>query len=78
MAALAAAQGGADPQQALERISTLFAQFAEFAESIRDFYAYLGQVLARYDLDGAEYQGFKELLLDYSDLHRPLMLLAPS
>ncbi|MGW0824625.1 TIGR02677 family protein [Streptomyces sp. NPDC002845] len=65
IAALAAVPGGADPQQALERISTLFVQFAEFAESVRDFYAYLGQVLARYDLDGAEYQGFKELLLDY-------------
>ncbi|WP_374206446.1 DUF2397 family protein [Streptomyces sp. WAC04114] len=34
-------------------------------QSVRDFYAYLGQVLARYDLDTAEYQGFKELLLDY-------------
>ncbi|WP_203731098.1 TIGR02677 family protein [Streptomyces sp. SID12501] len=65
IAAMAAAPGGADPQQALERISTLFVQFAEFAESVRDFYAYLGQVLARYDLDSAEYQGFKELLLDY-------------
>ncbi|GGY05917.1 hypothetical protein GCM10010358_69130 [Streptomyces minutiscleroticus] len=60
----AAAPGGVDPQQALERVSTLFVQFAAFAESVRDFYAYLGQVLARYDLDGAEYQGFKELLLD--------------
>ncbi|MDH6577296.1 TIGR02677 family protein [Kitasatospora sp. MAP5-34] len=57
--------GGADPQDALERVSTLFVQFAEFADSVRDFYAYLGQVLTRYDLDGAEYQGFKELLLDY-------------
>ncbi|MEV5526828.1 TIGR02677 family protein [Streptomyces prunicolor] len=65
IATLVAAPGGADPRQALERISTLFVQFAEFAESVRDFYAYLGQVLARYDLDGAEYQGFKELLLDY-------------
>ncbi|MEU6063979.1 TIGR02677 family protein [Streptomyces sp. NPDC047082] len=65
IAATAAAPGGADPQRALERISTLFVQFAEFAESVRDFYAYLGQVLARYDLDSAEYQGFKELLLDY-------------
>ena len=62
---LASAPGGGDPRQAWERISTLFVQFAEFAESVRDFYAYLGQVLARYDLDGAEYQGFKELLLDY-------------
>ncbi|MFI1729326.1 TIGR02677 family protein [Streptomyces acidicola] len=65
IAAMVGAPGGADPQQALEKISTLFVQFAEFAESVRDFYAYLGQVLARYDLDGAEYQGFKELLLDY-------------
>ncbi len=65
IAAMVGAPGGADPQAALERISTLFVQFAEFAESVRDFYAYLGQVLARYDLDGAEYQGFKELLLDY-------------
>ncbi|UUU21580.1 TIGR02677 family protein [Streptomyces sp. DSM 40750] len=65
IAAMVGAPGGADPQQALERISTLFVQFAEFAESVRDFYAYLGQVLARYDLDGSEYQGFKDLLLDY-------------
>ncbi|MFI8089749.1 TIGR02677 family protein [Streptomyces sp. NPDC086080] len=65
IAAMAATPGGADPQQALERISTLFVQFTGFAESVRDFYAYLGQVLARYDLDSAEYQGFKELLLDY-------------
>ncbi|GGS95002.1 hypothetical protein GCM10010254_13690 [Streptomyces chromofuscus] len=65
IADMVAAPGGADPQRALERISTLFVQFAAFAESVRDFYAYLGQVLARYDLDGAEYQGFKELLLDY-------------
>ncbi|MEV7426024.1 MULTISPECIES: TIGR02677 family protein [unclassified Streptomyces] len=56
---------GVEPQDALERVSTVFVQFSEFADSVRDFYAYLGQVLARYDLDGAEYQGFKELLLDY-------------
>ncbi|MER7394898.1 DUF2397 family protein [Streptomyces sp. NPDC000151] len=62
---LAEKPGGVAPQDALERISTLFVQFTEFADSVRDFYAYLGQVLARYDLDGAEYQEFKELLLDY-------------
>ncbi|MYS22502.1 MULTISPECIES: TIGR02677 family protein [unclassified Streptomyces] len=62
---LVAQPGGAEPQEALERVSTIFVQFTEFADSIRDFYAYLGQVLARYDLDSAEYQGFKELLLDY-------------
>ncbi|WP_432075973.1 TIGR02677 family protein [Streptomyces wuyuanensis] len=65
LADLVTAPGGIEPQDGLERISTLFVQFTEFADSIRDFYAYLGQVLSRYDLDGAEYQGFKELLLDY-------------
>ncbi|MEU7488134.1 TIGR02677 family protein [Streptomyces sp. NPDC042319] len=65
LAELVEGPGGVAPQDALERISTLFVQFTEFADSVRDFYAYLGQVLARYDLDGAEYQGFKELLLDY-------------
>ncbi|MEU7086639.1 TIGR02677 family protein [Streptomyces achromogenes] len=65
LAELVSAPGGVEPQDGLERVSTLFVQFTEFADSIRDFYAYLGQVLARYDLDSAEYQGFKELLLDY-------------
>ncbi|MEU1535818.1 TIGR02677 family protein [Streptomyces fagopyri] len=65
LAGLVTAPGGVEPQDGLERISTLFVQFTEFADSIRDFYAYLGQVLSRYDLDSAEYQGFKELLLDY-------------
>ncbi|MQS35265.1 TIGR02677 family protein [Streptomyces katsurahamanus] len=65
LAELVTAPGGIEPQDGLERVSTLFVQFTEFADSIRDFYAYLGQVLARYDLDSAEYQGFKELLLDY-------------
>ncbi|MDX3851062.1 TIGR02677 family protein [Streptomyces sp. AK02-01A] len=65
LAELLSEPGGIAPQDGLERVSTLFVQFAGFADSIRDFYAYLGQVLARYDLDSAEYQGFKELLLDY-------------
>ncbi|MGK5496535.1 TIGR02677 family protein [Streptomyces sp. URMC 125] len=65
LAELVTAPGGIEPQDGLERVSTLFVQFTEFADSVRDFYAYLGQVLARYDLDSAEYQGFKELLLDY-------------
>jgi uncharacterized protein (TIGR02677 family) len=65
LAELVRAPGGVEPQDALERVSTVFVQFTEFADSVRDFYAYLGQVLARYDLDSAEYEGFKELLLDY-------------
>jgi uncharacterized protein (TIGR02677 family) len=65
----AAAQvpGGIEPGEALERISTLFAQFGQFADSVRDFYAFLGQVIFRYDLDAAEFAGFKELLLDYAE-----------
>lgn len=59
--------GGADPGEALERISTLFAQFGQFADSVRDFYAFLGQVIFRYDLDSDEFSGFKELLLDYAE-----------
>jgi uncharacterized protein (TIGR02677 family) len=63
----AQAPGGAEPGEALERISTLFAQFGQFADSVRDFYAFLGQVIFRYDLDSAEFAGFKELLLDYAE-----------
>jgi uncharacterized protein (TIGR02677 family) len=59
--------GGIDPGESLERISTLFAQFGQFADSVRDFYAFLGQVIFRYDLDSAEFAGFKELLLDYAE-----------
>lgn len=59
--------GGADPDESLEHISTLFAQFGQFADSVRDFYAFLGQVIFRYDLDFDEFSGFKELLLDYAE-----------
>lgn len=59
--------GGPDPAESLERISTLFAQFGQFADSVRDFYAFLGQVIFRYDLDSDEFSGFKELLLDYAE-----------
>ncbi|HEV3382479.1 MAG TPA: DUF2397 family protein [Trebonia sp.] len=48
-------------------ISTLFARFGRFADSVRDFYAFLGQVIFRYDLDSDEFSGFKELLLDYAE-----------
>lgn len=67
LAELDAAPGGIEPHEALDRISTLFAQFGQFADSVRDFYAYLGQVIFRYDLDSSEFTGFKELLLDYAE-----------
>ncbi len=70
--------GGPDVADAGDRIGTLFVQFAEFADSVRDFYAYLGTVLSRYDLDSADYTGFKELLLDYVEsITEEVSLLAP-
>lgn len=67
LAAAARMPGGPDPAESLERVSTLFAQFGQFADSVRDFYAFLGQVIFRYDLDSDEFSGFKELLLDYAE-----------
>lgn len=70
--------GGIEPRDALDRISTLFAQFGQFADSVRDFYAYLGQVIFRYDLDTAEFTGFKELLLDYAEtITEDVVVFAP-
>jgi uncharacterized protein (TIGR02677 family) len=72
------APGGIDAGTARETVATIFAQFWTFRDSVRDFYAHLGQVLARYDLDGAEYAGFKDLLLDYIDsITEEIVLLAP-
>ncbi|KHD76794.1 TIGR02677 family protein [Actinoplanes utahensis] len=70
--------GGIDGGAARETVATVFAQFWVFRDSVRDFYAFLGQVLARYDLDSAEYTGFKELLLDYVEsITEEIVLLAP-
>lgn len=49
-------------------VTTVFTSQQLFSESVKDFYAYLQQVLSRYDLAGAEYATFKSLLLDYVDL----------
>ncbi|WP_424185842.1 TIGR02677 family protein [Actinokineospora sp. G85] len=49
-------------------VTTVFNNQRLFNESVRDFYAYLNAVLARYDLVGDEYRRFKDLLLDYVDL----------
>lgn len=70
--------GGPDPTDARDLVVTAFAQFWQFRDSVRDFYAYLGQVLARYDLDAGEYAGFKNLLLDYVEsITEEVVLLAP-
>ncbi|GAA1573585.1 hypothetical protein GCM10009827_114350 [Dactylosporangium maewongense] len=70
--------GGADMVRARDTVAAVFAQFWQFRDSVRDFYAYLGQVLARYDLDGSEYSGFKNLLLDYVEsITEEVVLLSP-
>lgn len=70
--------GGIGIATARENVATVFAQFWTFRDSVRDFYAFLGQVLARYDLDSAEYAGFKDLLLDYVEsITEEIVLLTP-
>lgn len=48
-----------------EQVTTLFLQHGELAATVRDFYAYLGQVVTRHQLDSAELSGFRDLLVDY-------------
>lgn len=74
-----------EPAEAAERVSTLFLQFGDFAASISDFYAYVGAVVSRFDLDSDEFNGFKGLLLDYLEtvvgevaLHTPAVEVALS
>jgi uncharacterized protein (TIGR02677 family) len=51
-----------------ERVTTLFLQHAELAATVRDFYAYLGQVLTRHHLAPEEISGFRNLLVEYIQL----------
>lgn len=67
LAGMADRPGGVPTAEGIGLVSSLFAQFGTFADSVRDFYAYLGQVIFRYDLDSGEFAGFKELLLDYAE-----------
>ena len=55
----------ADPDTLAREIGTIFAQFDRLVHSTREFYAYLTQVLTRYDLDRGEFQAFKTALIDY-------------
>ncbi|MBP2341003.1 DUF2397 domain-containing protein [Saccharothrix coeruleofusca] len=48
-----------------EQVTTLFLQHAELAATVRDFYAYLGQVVTRHHLDPEEISGFRNLLVEY-------------
>lgn len=51
-----------------EQVTTLFLQHAELAVTVRDFYAYLGQVLTRNHLAPEEIAGFRDLLVEYIQL----------
>lgn len=55
----------ADPRDVAGRITTLFAQFEVLVSSTRQFYAYLTQVLTRFDLGRDEFVMFKTALIDY-------------
>jgi uncharacterized protein (TIGR02677 family) len=55
-------------EQLAQQVTTLFLQHDEFAAAVRDFYAHLGSVIARYDLAPAETTGFKHMLLEYVEL----------
>jgi uncharacterized protein (TIGR02677 family) len=51
-----------------EQVTTMFLQHAELAATVRDFYAYLGQVLTRHHLAPEEISGFRNLLVEYIQL----------
>ncbi|MGH3627256.1 MAG: DUF2397 domain-containing protein, partial [Sciscionella sp.] len=48
-----------------EATTTLFLQHGELAATVRDFYAYLGQVVTRHHLAPGEISGFGNLLVEY-------------
>jgi uncharacterized protein (TIGR02677 family) len=54
--------------QLSEQVTTLFLQHGELADTVRDFYAYVGQVVARHDLDPQEIAGLRGLLAEYIQL----------
>ncbi|MFN8063148.1 MAG: TIGR02677 family protein [Vicinamibacterales bacterium] len=68
LARSAAGIRGAAAEHVAELVTTVFVSFASFASQIREFYASLGNLLARFDLDGDEYDGFKTVLIDYIDV----------
>lgn len=65
---LAGAAESIDADALAADVTTVFSSQQLFTDSVRDFYAYLHQVLSRYDLAGEEYAHFKDLLLTYVDL----------
>lgn len=48
-----------------EQVTTVFLQHSELAATVRDFYAYLGQVVTRHQLAPEEISSFRNLLVEY-------------
>jgi uncharacterized protein (TIGR02677 family) len=58
-------KAGRATERLAEQVTTLFLQHGELAATVRDFYAYLGQVVTRYHLMADEISGFRNLLVEY-------------
>lgn len=52
-------------EQLSEAVTTLFLQHAELAATVRDFYAYLGNVVTTSQLAPEQIEGFRNLLVEY-------------
>lgn len=52
-------------EQLAEAVTTVFLQHAELAATVRDFYAYLGHVVSRSQLEPEAIEGFRNLLVEY-------------
>jgi len=63
--ALVTGEGRRSREVLAERVTTVFLQHAELAATVRDFYAYLGQVVTRHHLAPEEISGFRNLLVEY-------------
>jgi uncharacterized protein (TIGR02677 family) len=65
LAAATLAPGTRATERLAEQVTTLFLQHGELAATVRDFYAYLGQVVTRFHLMADEISGFRNLLVEY-------------
>ena len=54
-----------DPHAGAGEVTALFAVFEGLVTSTRDFYARVGEVLARAEVDREALAGYREVLLDY-------------
>lgn len=60
--------GSIDADALAGEVTTVFQNQQLFADSSKDFYAFVQSRISRYDLSGPEYAGYKEMLMVYVDL----------